>query len=250
MKKLTNFTICITMIATMMITLTACGDKEKKSEETTKAKTTTTKAQTTVINVTDTNGVAVTNTDGKAVTEVVKVNGTTKKVETTKATTSTATTTAPTTKAKVATTRATTTARPTTTVPQTTARPTTTAPTTTVQANPYGYVNAWGSIATMENDCKVNAESMGMTYRTDYTLESGHWITPYSSYGAPSTEAFKKRMLEDIAYEKNHGTTNIRILLVTMDNYQDGRCGKYTDNALMYLNGDNDKIVVYIVTTN
>ena len=231
----------IAITATMIITLTACGDKEN---QTTTTKATGIKAQTTVINVTD--------KDGKAVTEVVTVkNGTTKKVETTKATTSTAPTTAPTPKTKVTTTRATTTARPTTTVPQTTARPTTTVPTTTVQANPYGYVNAWGSIATMENDCKAYAESMGMTYRSDYTLETGHWITPTASYGFSSPQAFKNKMCggDIVTTPQSMGYTNIRYLFVTMDNYQDGRCGKYTSNAEMYLGGNKDLVLVYIVIT-
>lgn len=48
---------------------------------------------------------------------------------------------------------------------------------------------------------------------------------------------------------QSSGYTNIRYLFVTMDNYKEGRCGKYTDNALMYLNGDRDKIIVYVVVT-
>ena len=240
----------IAITATMIITLTACGDKEN---QTTTTKATGIKAQTTVINVTDKDGKEVTNADGKAVTEVVKVNDTTKKVETTKVTTSTAPTTAPqTTKAKVTTTRATTTARPTTTVPQTTARPTTTtAPTTTVQANPYGYKNAWGSIATMENDCKAYAESLGMTYRADYTMDSGHWITPKASYGFSSPEAFKNRLCggDTVTSYQQQGFTNIRYLLVTMSNYQDGRCGQYQDLAKQDLGGNKDLILVYIIAT-
>ena len=249
MKK-TFKMIAITTI--MLIVLTSCGDKEN---QTTTTKATGIKAQTTVVNVTDKDGKEVTNTDGKAVTEVVTVaNGTTKKVETTKATTST---TAPTTKAKVATTRATTTAKPTTTVPQTTARPTTTTATnkgmshwvTDVSQNPYGYANAWGTIAQMENDCKAYAESMGMKYDSTLNLGNGHWITPKASYGFSSSQAFKNRLCggDTVTSYQDSGYTFIRYLFVTMDNYKDGRCIGHEDNAEMYLKGNKDLIEVYIV---
>lgn len=153
MKK-TLKTIAIT--ATMIITLTACGDKEKQAE-TTKAKTI--KTQTTVVNVTDANGKEVTTADGKTVTEVVTIkNGTTKTTTTKPQQTALQTTTKPQ-KAPN---------------PQPKPQPKVTEPLPPVQTNPYGYKNAWGSIATIENDCKAYAESMGMTYRTDYTLETGH----------------------------------------------------------------------------
>lgn len=222
-------TIGITLTATILITFTACGDKEKQAD-TTKAKTI--KTQTTVVNVTDTNGKEVTTADGKTVTEFVTIkNGTT----------------------KTTTTKPQQTALQTTTKPQKAPnpQPKVTEPLPPVQTNPYGYKNAWGSIATMGNDCKAYAESMGMTYRTDYTLETGHWTTPNASYGAPSPEAFKAKFCgsDIITSYQQSGYTNIRYLFVTMDNYQDGRCGKYTDNALMYLNGDRDKIIVYVVVT-
>lgn len=238
----------ITITVTMIITLTACGDKEKQ-DETTKAKTT--KAQTTIVNVTDKDGKEVTNAKGEKVTEVVTVkNGTIKKTETTKAIASIAPTIAQqTTKTKVTTTtKATTTTRP-TTAPQTTARPITTKPTTTAQANPYGYVNAWGTLAQMENDCKAYAESLEMTYRNDYTLESGHWITPTASYGFYSPEAFKNKLFEGARSYKASGFSNIKFSFVTMDNYQDGRCGKYTNLAKEELGGNKDLVIVYIIVT-
>jgi len=243
------------MLIICLISFVGCDEKnEDNKKQTTQKNTNSTLAQTTIINVTDVNGIAVTNANGQAVTEVVKIkDGTTKKVETTKATTSTATTTAPQTpKSKIATTAKApvTTARP-TTAPQPTQPPKTTAPTTTKASNPYGYVNAWGTIAQMENDCKAYAESMGMIYRTDYNLETGHWITPKASYGFSSPEGFKNRLCgsDTVTTPQSMGYTNIRYLFVTMDNYQDGRCGKYTDNAEMYLDGNKDLVLVYIIIT-
>lgn len=114
--------------------------------------------------------------------------------------------------------------------------------------NPYGYVNAWGTLAQMENDCKAYAQSIGLIYKDDFNMGNGHWITPNSSYGASSPNDFKVKIFDGIEFNKSINTTTIRVLFVTLDNYKDGRCGEHLDVAEMYLRDDTDKISVYLIT--
>lgn len=121
---------------------------------------------------------------------------------------------------------------------------------TQVSQNPYGYANAWGTLAQMENDCKAYAESIGLIYNKDLNLGNGHWATPNASYGATSSEHLKNRVSESIVFTKNrtdYTFNEINVLFVTMDNYKDGRCIGHEDTAEMYLKGNTDLIDVYIV---
>ncbi|NLL03982.1 MAG: hypothetical protein GX269_06760 [Clostridiales bacterium] len=121
---------------------------------------------------------------------------------------------------------------------------------TEVSQNPYGYANAWGTIAQMENDCKAYAESIGLNYDKSLNLGNGHWITPTASYGFSSSQAFKKDIFSGIEFTKtrtDYTFTDINVVFVTMDNYKDGRCIGHEDNAEMYLKGNRDLIEVYFV---
>ncbi|NLL03007.1 MAG: hypothetical protein GX269_01735 [Clostridiales bacterium] len=224
----------ITMVLMFTLLITAC-DKDKKNDVNTSTKANTDKGkgqvQTTIIEVTGSDGEAVTNSNGEKVTQVVTIPTTTKAKD--KATTNKET--------------------------PTTAKPTTTKATnkgmshwvTDVSQNPYGYANAWGTIAQMENDCKAYAESIGLKYDKSLNLGNGHWITPSSSYGAKSSQDFKDWTFEDMKFEKDrtdYTYTTINVLFVTMDNYKDGRCVGYEkETAELYLCGTTDKIIVYIV---
>ncbi|MFY9198967.1 MAG: hypothetical protein WBK75_03700 [Acutalibacteraceae bacterium] len=134
---------------------------------------------------------------------------------------------------------------PTTAKPQ----PVTTQP--TQPQNPYGYVNAWGTLAQMENDCKAYAQSIGLIYKDDFNLGNGHWATPNSFYGASSPENNKSLLFRDI--KEHHdiiGTTTIRVLFVTLDNYKDGRCGTnpyvIEDVERLLFSAEKDVLIYYI----
>ncbi|MFY9198291.1 MAG: hypothetical protein WBK75_02035 [Acutalibacteraceae bacterium] len=246
--------LTLTMILMFTILVTAC-DKDKKNDVKTSQKATTNKSEkvevkTTVIEVTDSTGEPVTNAKGEKVTQVVTIPPTTKKDKSNQDTTPT------TTKSNKATTKA----PPKNTTTRAAAQPPK-APTTTSQGmshwvtqvsqNPYGYANAWGTLAQMENDCKAYAESIGLIYNKDVNLDTGHWITPLSSYGATSSEHLKNKLFEDIKFEKERTditNTEINLIFVTMDNYKDGRCVSYEkETAELYLCGTTDKIIVYFV---
>lgn len=247
------------MILMFTILVTAC-DKDKKNDVNTSTKAPTNKSEkvevkTTVVEVTDSTGEPVTNAKGEKVTQVVTIPPTTKKDKSKQDTTPT------TTKSNKATTKAppkNTTTRPSAQPPKaptTTKQPTTTSQgmshwVTQVSQNPYGYANAWGTLAQMENDCKAYAESIGLKYNKDVNLDTGHWISPTGSYGAISSQAFKNFLFSDIKFEKERTdvtNTEINLIFVTMDNYKDGRCGTYEDTAELYLSELKDVFVVFIV---
>lgn len=118
-----------------------------------------------------------------------------------------------------------TTTRPpvTTTKPQPTKPPETTAP-----ANPYKYTGAWGSISKMEADCKAYVESLGGTYHKEYNLSSGGWVNSISGEAWNSPNEYKQYLFEEIKYNiKTEGFKNIRVVFVTVDNYNDGRCAEH-----------------------
>ncbi len=243
------------MILMFTILVTAC-DKDKKNDVNTSTKATTNKSEkvevkTTVVEVTDSTGEPVTNAKGEKITQVVTIPPTTKKDKSKQDTT---------TKSNKTTTKAppkNTTTRPVTQPPKaptTTKQPTTTSQgmshwVTQVSQNPYGYANAWGTLAQMENDCKAYAESMGMIYNKDLNLGNGHWTTPLSSYGATSSEHLKSRLCggDTVTSYQERGYNEIKYLFVTMDNYKDGRCIGYEDTAELYLCNDKDDITIYIV---
>lgn len=242
----------ITMVLMFTLLITAC-DKDKKNDVNTSTKANTDKGkgqvQTTVIEITNADGEPVTSADGEKVTQIVTIPTTTKAKDKAITNKETPTTT------KSSTPKPTTTKAPPT---PTTAKPTTTKATnkgmshwvTQVSQNPYGYANAWGTIAQMENDCKAYAESIGLNYDKSLNLGNGHWITPSSSYGAKSSQDFKDWTFEDMKFEKertDYTYTTINVLFVTMDNYKDGRCIGYEDTAELYLCNDKDDITIYIV---
>lgn len=236
----------LTIILTTMVLFSACG-KDKNSDNNKSDKTTTNskvEVQTTIVEVTDATGEPVTNSKGEKVTEVLTVPTTAKKgitgnsnaiVEsTTKSKTSET--------AKNSEKTTTTTAKP---------QPVTTQP--TQPQNPYGYANAWGTLAQMENDCKAYAQSIGLIYKDDFNLGNGHWATPNSSYGASSPEIFKSRMLQKIKEHQDLGIgiTTIRVLFVTLDNYKDGRCGTnpyVLEEVERLVNLEKDNICIYFIT--
>jgi hypothetical protein len=138
------------------------------------------------------------------------------------------------------------------TPPPTTAKPQPVTTQPTQPQNPYGYVNAWGTLAQMENDCKAYAQSIGLIYKDDFNLGNGHWATPNSFYGASSPENNKSLLFRDI--KEHHdiiGTTTIRVLFVTLDNYKDGRCGTnpyVLEDIEISLNNSADKVLIYFIT--
>lgn len=234
-------------VVTISSTFAACASK--KDEEGTITDTPETQIRTETITVTeyvpvtDENGEQQTNANGEAQTEVVTKVETTEIIETVtqtettrknsgkdKTTTTTRpnkTTTTTTTRPSVTLPKPPTTTRPvkppvTTTRPPTTTNP----PTTTKPANPYKYDNAWNTIPKMEADMKDYVESIGGTYQSNDTLETGCWVTPMSGEGFKSPNAFKERIKESIDYRiTEQGYKKVRVIFVTKDNCFDGRCG-------------------------
>jgi hypothetical protein len=117
----------------------------------------------------------------------------------------------------VTTTKTTTTTQSTTTATTSTTAVTTQAPTTTA-AQPSGKVNAWGSAAEMEADCRAYAVSVGMTWDSSLTKSNASWDNPTSSYGFSSASAFKSRVMSNISEYQSFGYTSIMVIFEPYNN--------------------------------
>ena len=108
---------------------------------------------------------------------------------------------------QASTTQAPTTQPPTTaepiTQPPTTAAPTMTAPTTTAAPSM--------SISDLSSSAKSYATSIGMTWDTGLNISNSHWVTPLSSAGFSSDDAFKAKINERTSFLQSQGFTNINI---------------------------------------
>ena len=89
-----------------------------------------------------------------------------------------------------------------TTQPPTTAAPTTAAPTTAAPSM---------SISDLSSSAKSYATSIGMTWDTSLNSSNSHWVTPLSSAGFSSVDAFKSKINERTSFLQSQGFTNINI---------------------------------------
>lgn len=91
-------------------------------------------------------------------------------------------------------------------------------------------LESWGiTVEDMESEIESYSQNIGMEYKKEYTLESGHWITPTSSLNW-DWQSYKNSICNSISYYQSRGYTKVKVIFeCAITNLRDGTKSEYMD---------------------